>query len=45
VRNALEAAPSGAHLEEADIAFLAAETRTRPDTVQEMIDAHRASTR
>ena len=40
-----EAAPAGASLEAADLAFLAAETRTRPDTVQEMIDAHRASTR
>jgi len=45
VRNALDAAPAGAQLEEVDIAFLAAETRTRPDTVQEMIDAHRAATR
>ena len=45
VRNALESAPADAHLEEADIAFLAVETRTTPDTVQEMIDAHRAQTR
>ena len=45
LRNALESAPPAARLEEADIAFLAAETRTRPETVQEMIDAHRASRR
>jgi len=45
VRNALAAAPAGARLDEADFAFLAAETRSRPHAVQEMIDAHRASTR
>jgi hypothetical protein len=41
VRNALEAAPAGARLEEADVAFLAAETRTLPEAVQEMIHACR----
>jgi hypothetical protein len=45
VRNALAAAPTGEALEEADVAFLAAETRTKPAVVQEMIDAHHASTR
>ena len=45
VRNALAAAPTGLPLEAADLAFLAAETRTKPDVVQEMIDAHHASTR
>jgi cysteine synthase len=45
VRNALDAAPPDARLEQADLDFLAAETRTRPEAVQEMIDAHHASTR
>jgi cysteine synthase len=45
LRNALAAAPAGTRLEEADVAFLAAETHTTPDTVQEMIDARHASTR
>jgi len=42
VRHALESAPPGARLDAVDVAFLAAETRTTPDTVQEMIDAQRA---
>ncbi len=45
VRNALDSTPATARLQEADIAFLAAETRTTADTVQEMIDAHRSETR
>jgi threonine synthase len=44
LRNALEAAPAGAALGEVDVAFLAAETRTRPETMKEMIDAHRSPT-
>ncbi len=45
LRNALAAAPAGARLDAADVAFLAADSRARPDTVKEMIDAHHASTR
>lgn len=45
VHNALAAVPEAARLEATDLTFLAAETRTSPDTVKEMIDAHYAAPR
>jgi cysteine synthase len=45
LRNALASVPKDTQLDEVDLAFLATETRSTPESVKEMIDAHRASTR
>jgi cysteine synthase len=44
LRNAVAAAPEGGGIEEADVVFLAEETRTSPDWVREVIDAMHAPT-
>ena len=44
LRHALEAVPEGTRLEDVDIDFLAAETRTTPSWVREVLDAAEAVT-
>jgi cysteine synthase len=44
LRHAREALPAGARLAEVDVAFLAEETRWRPDRVREVLDEMRGTT-